>query len=223
MKPSVSTLPPLSDYAFKFALGLFFILFTLLGVLNQAFLSGIISMLFGLLLGQLRLLGFLSLISYGFSLMANRPLLKIKRKSTLLGIVIMLIALLGLLTFYEYNPLFPETPLLLSNVWDIYFNNFPPLFVFPIDYSQTLLGGGMIGFVFIASLQSLGLSPLIGLLLYGLFGFGLLLALQPLWLYFFATWLQAIEVKQKEKAHLKKLTPKQDINSIFNDNQDSNK
>ncbi len=198
--------PPISDQPLKIALGTFLILFTLLGLMSQALLSGVIAIISAFFVGELRILGFILLISYGISLILNRPFIRIKFRLSTLGVLILILAILGLSTYevYRLNPSLP--PLTLWNVGTQFFEQFPPLFDYPPAFENYAIGGGMLGYLVLALLNTLAIGPLNHIILLSFLILGMFLSLEKLWTRLIHHLSLTIDQRQKERDYFKRLS-----------------
>lgn len=205
--------PPISDQPLKIALGTFLILFTLLGLMSQALLSGVIAIVSAFFVGELRILGFLLLISYGISLILNRPFIRIKFRLSTFGVILLILAVLGLSTFevYRLNPSLP--PLTLWNVGTQFFDQFPPLFEYPPAFDNYAIGGGILGYLVLALLNTLAIGPLNQIVLLSFLILGMFLSLEKLWSRLIHHLSLTIDQRQKEREYFKHLSDNKPIKS----------
>jgi DNA segregation ATPase FtsK/SpoIIIE-like protein len=207
-----SRFPPIQDHGLKISIGIFLVLFTLLGFLNQAFVSGVISLVFGFFIGDLRFLGYLLILFYGVRLIANRSFIRIKPSLTLTGILFILLSTLGLFTIEAFRNQDIQTTLTFSNVFSVFFDQFPPLTPLPPDFSNLAVGGGVLGYVVVTLLNLIGLPQFNSIFLITLLVIGVMLGLEFVWLKLFTSLNATYESQQKDKEFFKKvstLKPKQ--------------
>lgn len=198
--------PKIEDHGLKISVGIFLILFTLLGFLNQDFLSGIISLVFGLLIGKLRFLGYVVILAYGVRLIFNRSFIRFKFNLTSIGFTFILLATLGLLTLqdlFTYQLL--ETPLTLTTFFSVFFENFPPLTQLPPNFDNLAVGGGLIGYGVIALINLLNIEPFNQIVLITLLVVGVMLSLEYIWLKIFTSVVQSFEHQQQDKEFFNKV------------------
>ena len=207
-----SRFPPIQDHGLKIAMGIFLVLFTLLGFLNQAFVSGVISLVFGFFIGDLRFLGYLLILFYGVRLIANRSFIRIKLSLTLAGVMLMLLATLGLFTLEAFRVQEVTLSLTFSNVFQVFFDHFPPLTPLPPDFSNLAIGGGILGYLMVTLMNLIGLPQFNSIFLITILVIGIMLSLEFVWLTLFSSLHATYESQQKDKEFFKKvstLKPKQ--------------
>jgi DNA segregation ATPase FtsK/SpoIIIE, S-DNA-T family len=196
--------PPLQDHYLKLGIGSFLILMTLLGLINQGIVAFIINVFFGLLIGQLRFLGYLFFIGYGLALILNRPFIKIKWSLATLGFIIAFLSLLGLATLSGLTLLGGDITLTFTNVFTLFMNQFPSLNTGAIVLPETI-GGGFLGYLIITLIHVAGLKSFQSLIMPILLIIGIALSLQSIWLALIRFGSLQFEKKQKEKVFFQKI------------------
>lgn len=210
--------PPISDQPLKMALGIFLILFTLLGLMSQALLSGVIAILSAFFIGELRILGFLLLITYGISLVLNRPFIRIRFQLATVGLLLLVLSILGLATYEVYRNDSTLPPLTLLNVFEQFFNQFPPLLDYPPQFDAYAIGGGILGYFILALLNTLSLQSINQIVLLATLILGLLLSLEKVWSQLIHHLSSTFDQRQKERDYFKRLSdvkPKKDPESTY--------
>ena len=196
--------PPLQDRYLKGGIGSFFILITVLGLINQGIIAFIINVVFGFVIGQLRFLGYLFFIGYGLALIMNRPFLKLKWSLATTGIIIALLSLLGLATSSAFQLLGDPQTLTLMNVYPLFTSLFPPLDTGAIVLPSSI-GGGLLGYGLLALIHVAGLQPFETLVFTITLIIGVAFSLQSVWLGLIRFGNSRIEARKKEKAFFQKI------------------
>jgi len=197
--------PPIPDYPLKIGVGLFLILVTLLGLLNHALVSGIISLFFGFFFGNLRFIGFIFLIGYGLSLMINRPFIRLRWSIALLGMILVSFSVLGLSTTQALTNVIPQPVLTWNTIFPTFFSQFPPLNVFPPDYGTLAVGGGILGYAVVFLIYLIGIEMYSDIIFITLMIIGLILALEIVWVKLIQLISMTLDRQQREKEYFKKV------------------
>jgi DNA segregation ATPase FtsK/SpoIIIE, S-DNA-T family len=198
--------PPINDHPLKISVGIFLILFTLLGFLNHAFVSGMISIVFGFIVGDLRFIGYVLILLYGIRLLLNQSFIRLKWSLTTLGIFLIFIATLGLLTIQDLQTYQIDTPITLTNFFTVFSTQFPSLTTLPPVFDQLAVGGGILGYLVIALLNLLNVYNFNTIMLITMLIIGIILSLEYIWLKLFASIAHSLETQQKERVYFKKIT-----------------
>jgi DNA segregation ATPase FtsK/SpoIIIE-like protein len=202
-----SLFPKIQDHGLKISVGIFLILFTLLGFLNQDFFSGLINLFFGLLIGKLRILGFILILAYGIRLILNRSFIRLRFNITSLGLSLILLSTLGLFTAQDYiTAELDQSSLTLTTFFSTFFTHFPPLNNIPLDFGNRPIGGGLIGYAVIAVINLLNIPSFNQIVLITSLVVGVMLSLEYVWLKIFNSVIQSFELQQQDKEIFKKVT-----------------
>ncbi len=215
--------PAIPDYPLKVGVGLFLILITLLGLLNHALISGMISLFFGFFFGNLRFVGFIFLIGYGLSLMINRPFIRLRWSIALLGMILVSLSVLGLSTTQALTSLSPPQELTWTTIFPTFFSQFPPLNVFPPSYGTLAVGGGILGYSVIFIIYLIGIEVYSDIILITLLIIGLLLSFELVWIKLIHMMGSTMDRQQREKEYFKKVAnvkPKAQANIYTEVSQD---
>jgi DNA segregation ATPase FtsK/SpoIIIE-like protein len=179
------------------------ILFVLLGALcftNVTIVSGLLNFLPTIFLGKLNFIAFLYLITLGFYRIFMRKPLHLSFNFTLIGTILVLLAVSGLVTHYKISEL-GATPTTLMTFFSDFLKHLPALSELPSSY-EPLVGGGLLGYLFLGISNSLA-GDSGHLLLYVLLATGLLLIGAPLWVLFFKWARKHRAEKRLEAARIK--------------------
>lgn len=201
-----SLFPKVQDHGLKISVGIFLILFTLLGFLNQDFISGFLNVVFGFIIGNLRFLGYLLILAYGIRLILNRSFIRLRFNITSLGIFIIFLSTLGLLTIHDFNTFnLTQSSLSIPTFVPFFLENFPNLFDYPPQFDNLPIGGGVIGYGVIALLNLLNIDTFNQIILITTLVIGVMLSLEYVWLKIFTSFLQSVEHQQQDKNFFKKV------------------
>lgn len=212
-----SKFPPLQDRYLKLGIGTLFILLTLLGFMNQGIVAFIINVFFGFLIGQMRFLGYLFFVGYGFALMFNRPFIKVKWSLSTFGLFLALISLLGFATVNGLTLLDPQPTLRFDTLVPIFTTQFPDLDTGAIVLPPSI-GGGFIGYTLLTIIHVAGLAMMQAVILIVVMVLGVAFSLEPLWLHLISLGSKELERKQKDKAYFQKIAefkPKTNRQTVY--------
>ena len=201
-----SLFPKIQDHGLKISVGIFLILFTLLGFLNQDFISGLLNLIFGFFIGNLRFLGYVLILAYGIRLILNRSFIHLSLNITSFGLLIIFLSTLGLLTIHDLTTYNLNQPSLsISTFIPVFLENFPSLNEYPPHFNNLPIGGGIIGYGVIALLNLLNIETFNQILLITTLVIGVMLSLEYVWLKIFTSFLQSVEHQQQDKNFFKKV------------------
>jgi DNA segregation ATPase FtsK/SpoIIIE-like protein len=161
-------------------IGIMFMLIAGLGILNMTPVSGFLSYLVTILIGNLNFLGFGYLAFLGFYRIVKRKPFRLRFNLAILGMIFVAVSVLGLMTHYTLSAAGLDA-VDANNFLTRFFEFVPPLKEIPVDYADGV-SGGLFGYMMAGLMNSIA-GPNGGIvLLYIIFAIGLLLALKSLWI-----------------------------------------
>jgi DNA segregation ATPase FtsK/SpoIIIE, S-DNA-T family len=162
-------------------IGIMFVLFGILGLVNISVISGFINYTFTVFLGNYNYIGFFIIIFSGFVHIFQKKGLKLNNLTSL-GIMVIIIAILTLNTREAFMNSELEFELELTNFYDAFRLFMPLLSELPIiDGYPDIVSGGIIGYFVYALANSLVSETGTLIIIIILFVIGSLLSLEIIW------------------------------------------